>query len=212
MCNFFSGILTKDGKTLYDLDIDDHRILMEKFVICDKKPLELRTWIKFEITPKDGNVFNKKKSNWIFKVDEERKIEWVSDRMIRNAYAALKTVLEKRVLDKGTHTINEGRWFFGGSSTVEAYNSSTVKAYGSSTVEAYGSSTVEAYDSSTVKAYNSSTVEAYNSSTVEAYDSSTVKAYGSSTVEAYDSSIVIEENDFVGKASVSGNAQQVKRK
>ena len=188
MCNFFSGILMKDGRVLYDLDIDDHSKLIEKLGLKDDKLQGLRSWIKFEITPKDSSVFNKRKSNWVFKVDEESKIEWVSDRMIKNAYAALQTVLKKRVITEGGITIKDGRWYVGGQTKAEAYDSSTVMAHGSSTVEAYGSSIVKAYDSSIVK------------------------AHGSSTVEAYGSSIVIIEAGFKGKVSVSENAQEVKRK
>ena len=215
MCEYFSCIVLRNKKVLWDKNTISHEDLIEQYNLKDNK-LNNRDFIRIEIIPKDILTVTKNKEDWIFKIDEEKTLpRW----FIKN-----KEIYEKKCWEAWEESIkiqlavNEKKNFKNcigfayGNSEIEAYNNSTVKAFDNSTVEAYEDSTVKAYENSTVKAYNNSTVETYNNSTVEAYnnstvetynnstvkafDNSTVKAYYNSTVEAFGSSIIIEENFF----------------
>ncbi|MFA5313167.1 MAG: hypothetical protein WC375_07635, partial [Methanomassiliicoccales archaeon] len=76
MCNFWSCILTRDGKVLWDPAITSHEGLVEKFHLKDAK-LADRDFVRIEITPPDNNVLNRKQGDWRYKVDEEGTLpEW----------------------------------------------------------------------------------------------------------------------------------------
>jgi len=68
MCNFWSCIITKDMKVLWDRDITSHEELVKKYSLKDDK-LENREFVRLEIKPTD--IRSKRKSDWMFKVDEE---------------------------------------------------------------------------------------------------------------------------------------------
>jgi hypothetical protein len=70
MCNFWSCLLTRDGKVLWDPAIKSHEELVEKYGLKDAK-LQDRDFVRLEITPPNNDVMNKKRGDWKYKVDEE---------------------------------------------------------------------------------------------------------------------------------------------
>ena len=68
MCNFWSCILTREGKVVWDKDATSHEDLIKRAGLVDGK-LEDRDFVRLEITPKI--LASKRKSDWVFKVDEE---------------------------------------------------------------------------------------------------------------------------------------------
>jgi hypothetical protein len=74
MCNFFSGILKKDGTVLYSINHDSHDTLIQENNL--KTSEDSRTWLRFEILPSDGEESNRKKKNWFIKIDEAETPDW----------------------------------------------------------------------------------------------------------------------------------------
>ena len=70
MCKFFSCLVTKDLKVLWNKDIASHEDLVRKFNIKDDK-LENREFVRIEISQKDTKIFTKNTSDWQFNVDEK---------------------------------------------------------------------------------------------------------------------------------------------
>lgn len=69
MCKFWSAILTRDRRVLWDRDISSHEELIRKFGLKDDK-LADRDFVRVEVTPKTGKLASKKKSDWVLKIDE----------------------------------------------------------------------------------------------------------------------------------------------
>jgi hypothetical protein len=74
VCKFFSGIMKyKMAGIWWDMDLDSHTDILEKFKIKDERDsrVEKTPWVKFEMTPKDGDVFNHSRENWRLDVDSD---------------------------------------------------------------------------------------------------------------------------------------------
>jgi len=211
MCQFFSGILKKDGKTLWDKNFDNHETLITKHKLTDSE--DSKKWLRYEVTPIDNDIFNHDKKNWKIIIDENNISIWYErqkvffDKKIMDSFK--QCCKELFIIDKTEHfeQLMDGR-FFVKNSTVKALGNSTVKARGNSTVDAWDNSTVDASDNSTVTALGNSTVDASDNSTVtalgnstvKASDNSTVKALGNSTVKAWDNSTVDASDNSTVKA------------
>lgn len=80
MCKAFSAIVTKSKKVYWQVGLDSHDKLVEKFkkdkeLKDDKLPPE-NTFARIEITPPDGNYFNFKQK-WQYQIDEKVKPSWL---------------------------------------------------------------------------------------------------------------------------------------
>ena len=76
MCNFWSCVLTREGKVLWDKDKTSHEDIIKKHRLKDDR-LEDRDFVRLEISPKD--IRSKRKSDWVYKVDEEGTLpKWYS--------------------------------------------------------------------------------------------------------------------------------------
>jgi len=138
---FFSGILMRDGRVLWQEDLDEHVDLIKYYGVGDILPTEIKTFEPFIIFPKDGNVFNKDMDNWIFSIVNEfayakisstllplidiKRIpnelpEWVTEDMVQECFSAFKSVLNRRVITSGCLEIDDGRWFIGGNTIVRS--------------------------------------------------------------------------------------------
>ena len=74
MCKFWSAILTREGKVLWDRNMSSHEELIRKNNLNDGE-LKNRDFVRIEITPKD--ITSKKKGDWSYKVDEPSTIpDW----------------------------------------------------------------------------------------------------------------------------------------
>jgi hypothetical protein len=98
MCKAFSGLITKSGKVYWEMGLDSHDQLQDKFV---KKNPELRddklppdnTFARFEIVPENNDYFSPNK--WVFQLDEEVKPSWWADRLEKPCFVAKDKWLKK---------------------------------------------------------------------------------------------------------------------
>lgn len=117
MCRFFSGIMKyKMAGIWWDMDLDSHTDILEKFKINDEK--RQPAFVKFEMTPKDDDVFNHVRENWVLAVDSDHSQDsipewWDRKRAEDIAWIHLHTVFEERFLIGVTdeRTIEMGRWW-----------------------------------------------------------------------------------------------------
>jgi hypothetical protein len=173
MCKFLSGIITKN-KTIYDLDKDSHEDLIIKAGLKDtsRNP----NFVRVELVPIDGDVFNHNPKNWKLEVDQDFRPEWFSkdfaDAEMRKALADVinqRFIINDKSLQKRT-----GQRIYTKNSSVEAWGNSSVVAWGNSSVVARGNSSVEAWENSSVEAWGNSSVEAWGNSSVVAWENSLV--------------------------------------
>ena len=89
MCKSFSGIIDRKGKVTWKFDTDSHEEL-EKLYDGWKGEPEERTKVlaRFEISPKNKDYL--KPDEWVFKIDEDRKPAWWTEKHEKNAWSAFK--------------------------------------------------------------------------------------------------------------------------
>ena len=201
MCNFFSAIVLKNGEMIYDLNTSSHENLIEKAGIKDDTAdADKLTFARIEITPKDGNVFVKKK-DWYLKIDQSIIPVWFSKELERKCIDLFFTEVYPLCIfidKKDLKFKNRKNLFLKDSSaklydlsSIEIHGSSSVILYGSSSVILYGSSSAELYGSSSARLYDSSSARLHNSSSAELHDSSSARLHGWSSAELHDSSSAV---------------------
>ena len=139
MCRMMSGIITLN-KTIYDLDNDSHEALIQKEGLKDEG--EHPDFVRVEIVPKDGDVFNHDLKNWELCVDQDFKPDWFNKEFaLVEMQKAVQELWAERFLidDKSGKVIKEGRWFLKNSHAV-LWGSSHAVLWGSSHAELQGSS------------------------------------------------------------------------
>jgi hypothetical protein len=195
MCNFFSCIVMKNKRVVWEAGINNHHEIVEKYEIPDSEEDQQKMqFARVEILPpnNEDGVFDKNISNWTLTVDERIRPEWFSPAHGKAAICALEECLSSVVIDGITvDTIKGKKGLLIRNAIIKNLGSSTVqKMWGSSTVQ-------EMWDSSTVQEmWGSSTVQKmWGSSTVqEMWDSSTVQEmWGSSTVQKMRDSSTVQE-------------------
>jgi hypothetical protein len=117
MCQFMSGIITQK-ETLFDLDNDSHEFLVEKYKLDDKT--KEPDFVRVELVPKDGNVFNHKKSNWELKVDQDFQPEWFSKKFAEKEMriALVQRIDQRFVIGRKIKEISIGVWWIGKGGSV----------------------------------------------------------------------------------------------
>ena len=194
MCKIFSGIITKSG-VLFDLDTDSHEDIIKKHKLNDKT--KSPDFVRVELTPKDGNIFNHNPENWELETDQDGDLipSWYSEKLAeKEMRQALKQLIKERfIINNDSWEQREGQRIFVIKSKVKAirckvvaWGNSSVVAWGNSSVVAWGNSSVVAWGNSSVVARENSSVEAWGNSSVEAWGNSSVVAWGNSSVVAYD--------------------------
>jgi len=118
MCRMLSGLVLKD-KTLYNLDRDNHEDLIKEAGLKDesKNP----DFVRVEIVPIDGNVFNHDPKNWQLKVDQDFRPDWFSEKFAESEMRkALQELFDTRfVIGRTIQEIKEGRYFLGKDGVIE---------------------------------------------------------------------------------------------
>ena len=144
MCKFHSGIVTyKNRSVITDLDKDSHTGLLE---IGGLKDTSINpNFVRVEILPTDGDIFNHKLSNWKLHVDQDLIPDWFDkEKAEKLMKISLKNVFKERfIIDNNIKRkiIGNERFFI---------KNSNVKAWDNSSVEAYDNSSVKAWDNSSV--------------------------------------------------------------
>jgi hypothetical protein len=200
MCNFFSCCVDKKGKVYWEPGINNHHEIVEIFKLNDNtdNQLELK-FARVEITPKDGDIFNKNIDNWGLRIDENIIPEWFSPMHEKQCLSTLEKCLADCVFSDITIAeIKDKKGLYLKNVVVQ-------RMYGSSVVqEMYDSSVVqEMYDSSVVqRMYGSSVVqEMYDSSTCMIYSknaSFTIKSEFSVVICRINNNIIIHKGENYG--------------
>jgi hypothetical protein len=173
-------------------------------------------FVRVEITPKGGDIWNHDINNWKLRVDQDFRPDWFDvDEVEPRAKEKLKEWFEQCfVIDDKIWKEYKDTKIYVKNSKVKAFNSS-VEAWGNSSVEERenssvverGNSSVVARGNSSVVARGNSSVVARENSSVEAWGNSSVEAWGNSSVEAREnSSVEARENSSV---VARGNSQIV---
>ena len=126
MCNFFSGIITKDNeKCLFSWESDAHEnIKNENNLKDDKLPPD---FVPVELSPPWGDMSEMDLSKWIFKTDLDVIPEWYDEKEARElSEKALKEFIDKKFYFKNPENPirNERVFLLKNSSAVLRENSS----------------------------------------------------------------------------------------
>ena len=110
MCEFWSAIVTPDGKVHSGRESDRHEDIIERLKLpddtADRKKLK---FARIEIIPPNGDVFADIK-NWDFRIDERITPTWWNDKFEKKCFATLKRYLKTHVLvDQTIKEIRAGR-------------------------------------------------------------------------------------------------------
>ena len=110
MCNFFSGIVTKD-KTYAGWETDSHEDLIKAAKLDDTT--NNPNFVRVEFVPKDGDIFNHNSDNWVLKVDQDFKPEWFTEKFAKSEMRKnLENFVKERfIVDREVDEIKTGRWF-----------------------------------------------------------------------------------------------------
>lgn len=81
MCNFWSAVITKQGKVFWSKENSSHEVILKAAGLKDDK-LADRDFVRVEIAPMSkALLFSKREEDWAFKVDEEGTLpSWFSGR------------------------------------------------------------------------------------------------------------------------------------
>ena len=103
MCRYFSCILTKDKKVIWDKRTISHEKLIENAKLIDDR-LVNRNFIRMEIIPKDEKNITRNKKDWKLVVDENDTIpEWYQgnkEKLDKLCWNAWKKSIEINLLVK----------------------------------------------------------------------------------------------------------------
>jgi hypothetical protein len=181
MCEFHSGIITyKNKKAITDLDEDSHEFLLEKAGLSDSR--NDPNFVRVEIVPGDGNIFNHDLSNWALKVDQDIIPDWFD------------SVIAERLMKESLQNVFRERFFINRKNKIEINNqrvfleNSHAELWGSSHAELWGSSHAELWDSSHAVLRDSSHAVLWGSSHAVLWDSSHAVLRGSSHAVLWGSS------------------------
>ena len=94
MCQFFSGVITREG-VVYDLWKDSHEELLKKAGLKDT--LRHPEFVRVELLPKNGDIFNHSPENWKLSVDQDFRPEWFSEEFAELEMKKAFKVVSKRV-------------------------------------------------------------------------------------------------------------------
>jgi hypothetical protein len=96
MCNFFSGVITKEGKVFWYENLDSHDQIIEKVGLKDltADPDKMR-FARFEITPPHNDAWERDLSKWVFRIDESITPIWFESKYEKSCRKALAECIEK---------------------------------------------------------------------------------------------------------------------
>ena len=96
MCQIKSGLILKN-KIICPLDHDEHHRMIIENNINDTTVNP--QFVRYEITPNDGDVFNHHIKNWVFQVDQDYIPDWFDKKEAeRKALQELKKWWKKRFI------------------------------------------------------------------------------------------------------------------
>ena len=114
MCNFWSCIITRDGKVISNKNNSSHDTLIEKGKLKDDKLID-RDFVRIEVTPIDIVNKPRDRSAWKLKVDEQKTLPgWYTEKQAANEELiwkawekAMKSTLWKLHLERVAEIVRE---------------------------------------------------------------------------------------------------------
>jgi hypothetical protein len=172
---------------------DHHSQMLEELGIKDDT--QFPNFVRVEITPVDGDIFNHNLDNWKLRVDQDFRPDWFDvDKAEKECKIKMQEWFEK------CFAIDSQEWKEFRNTRIYVRNAK-VEAWENSSVVAWGNSSVEAWENSSVVARGNSSVEARENSSVVARENSSVVAWGNSQILIpYSTTIIIK--DIQGNATV----------
>jgi len=204
MCNFWSCILTREGKVLWSDATSSHETIIKENNLKDNK-LQDKDFVRLEVHPKNKiDLFSKNAKNWEFKIDESNTLpEWfiqeqthftelVWSEWNKAMKKSLWKLSLKPVLDfiesipkvkffsmKGKVSVS---WkMFYGETWSAAYDAAYGAAYGAASGAASGAAYDAAYGAASGAAYDA----AYGAASGAAYDAAYGAASGAASGATY---------------------------
>ena len=205
MCNFWSCVLTREGKVLWSKKTSSHEEIIKENNLKDNKLID-RDFVRLEVHPKNKmDLFSKNAKNWEFKIDEAGTLpEWFSleqkhwEEIVWTSWKkALKKSLWKLPLKPVLNFIKSipKVKFFSMKGKVSAswkmfYGETWSAACGAACNAAYGATSVAAsvaaYGAASVAASSAASDAACVAACVAAYDA----AYDAAHDAAYDAGLL----------------------
>ena len=164
MCQIKSAIVLKD-RIYMPFKHDHHSQMLEELGVKDDS--QFPNFVRVEITPKDGDIWNHDINNWKLRVDQDFRPDWFDvDEVEPRAKEKLKEWFEQCfVIDDKNWKEYKDTKIYVKNGKVKAFNSSVV-ARGNSSVVARENSSVEAWGNSSVEAWENSSVVAWGNSQI----------------------------------------------
>ena len=119
MCNFFSGIITREGVVYHNAaESDSHEDIISKFGLKDTdNDTAQMDWARFEITPPNNDVF-KPFSQWSFRIDQRITPDWLNDGYKVFCFDALFEFSKEHFITDAVEEIFSGRYWMSDTARV----------------------------------------------------------------------------------------------
>jgi hypothetical protein len=98
MCEFFSGVITKEGKVFWFENLDSHDQIIQKAGLHESHQIYnsgRQAYAQFEITPPSNDQWERDLSKWNFRIDERIKPTWFGPEYEKTCRDALAECIEK---------------------------------------------------------------------------------------------------------------------
>ena len=185
MCNFFSAIIVdKNRKALWDPDIDSHTELLTKFNLKDETTSP--NFVRVELLPPYGDVFNHDLKTWKFKTDQDFRPDWYNEEEAfqTTREAVSKLIDERFIINRMIAEIKDGRWWLESGGTIEAVSGGTIEVVSGGTIQVVSGGTIQAVRGGTIEAVSGGTIEAVSGGTIQVVSGGTIEAVWGGTIQA----------------------------
>ena len=183
MCQFFSGIITdKNKNAIYDLDKDSHEDLIEKAGLKDdtSKP----NFVRVELLPQDGNVFNHDLKNWKLKLDQDFKPDWFdlekSEELMKKK---LQEVFDKRfIVDDKAWQERKGQRLFIKNSNVIGRENCSIVGWGNCSIVGWGNCSIEGRENCSIEGRENCSIEGRGNCSIVGWENCSIEGRGNSQI------------------------------
>jgi hypothetical protein len=147
MCQFKSFIVKKKSVIWYP-DTDNHTTILERSGIKDN--CKKANFVRCEMLPSDGDIFNHKPSNWVLNVDQDYVPSWFDKAKIQKSLMIyMKQIFKeqfiinsekKREIENSNVWIKNSKNVYVKNSSAELRGNSSAVLWGNSSAELRGNS------------------------------------------------------------------------
>jgi hypothetical protein len=184
MCKFFSAVITKKS-VIWDIDNDSHEFLLEKAGIKDTKADP--SFVRVELLPVDGNIFNHALKNWKLQVDQDYRPEWFDEADAeRRVKKLITTVFKERfVINRTVNNITSGRWFVGTGGIVVEFHGGTLENFRGGTLQEFLGGTLREFHGGTLERFLGGTLQEFHGGTLQEFHGGTLQYFRGGTLQYF---------------------------